>query len=1690
MSPNRDLVKAIKIFYQKISQGSSSLIKEQILWLLRASLISRRQSDWLNAGFVLPTVAMVSLVVVLLTTAILFRSFERSKNASNVRVNEAVLNAATPAIDRARAKLDALFEDPTLPRGTPSDSALYDVLKKDKYRLGDETRLKLAYNFNSTTGIQTSDTIEDDETLKTAWKFAVDTDNNGKKDSYVLYGIYFRSPGRNSSGQFTRERSPLDARTPPMDDASTNQQCSTAAGFSSLVGNSSWYKLQSGNLGKSFFIYTVNVPITQSEFNSLTDQTGYEPYKGNKGFVALEFQQDRSRIPLPYNAVWYENDLEIVTGATDVKLNGRIHTNGNLLVGVNVTTGSAGSIKFRQVSSKSSCFYNQENGLISVGGNVGNGSLSQVGNQDSNVSVDLYRGFGQAIPNNSTYRPYINSTNKSTDSSGGSQIGFNDAAYEQRIAQMKSDGIALCADCQSATTITVFKSAVEDSSYPEEVKNNVDDQVTSSDDIATAKEVLAKEIEIYLRNRTRRVPFAEVPGIGATAVGALDGYTTINSLDPPVAWREPLDSDNKLRGTSINLNTSQLEATNPDEQKQTGVQEKLGDRVLVGNNLPAKWLQGTEYVGSEVNQLISSSSGSVNWTLPTSGSNANKQRWRNTQVEAIADLGISDRNGFWEEKAAENPVNPLDAVGGVRIVTGAGIYVDGSGTSDTTNGPFYGRQDYSFLPDPPDPTSADNTDIPVWSDTMPMTSANSTETRKGDLLMRATAVYHYKIDSGTDQEPVACVSSYYDPTNTTTAQNQNALPWNANANGKSNNGIVYDFPGRSTFTTYKARLQRQAKLKFPSGRWVNEPLKNALDKIGTATTVPSTGLQLEDYSAIDTALCSISILAGATPSTSLTNKPPHGAIKEASFLDGREAKQISTSSSTSVADLSTSYDLDLEQRQPLEIRVTDIDLGMLADTTITQSGSTAEYFLPYSGIIYASREDALVDQSNSASKSLSSTDFKLDPTRRPNGVRLINGVTLARKPSTNNNAYNAKEKGLILVSNVPTYIKDKFNLHRSAVVDDATTVGVDESTTEIEEFTETELGGTDFYNRSTPNTKFACRIGRTGCSSTTGNGDYWRPATIIADSMTLLSGGFKDGFRSDSDYDLNNNIGTLVTSQKADSTYNDTYFATLDPVSRNIVRNRLKNGFWENSFATSADWWTPATGTIFPKTTMGSYVKNGITPIQRRVNANPMYVMEICRKDLVSECQPGDWYIGFDIDGDGALSNTPQNYTIPGTTSGTTTTVTLTESQIKSYQLGQAIIASYNLSSPSSSPDTNSNNILTNSELGWTTAFTTSSNSKNIRQRLGAGDTGSLALVETDRRYPRRVAFARNDSNQLVTVSATATTYKPMGVGCPVYISTYISASDTNYRNNGCTYASSPVEYTNYGMKGDNSLWFRGTSNTSNPPNPTLSPNYETDRQLFYYPPIDGDDADTNPDLDGQPRLVPVLQIHDANSTPTDGAGNARGDTTSQDNFRLQWLQVADASTTFNATFVVGNSPSRPEEISAGLQNLVRFLESWYFQTSNPKLRTVRISGSFIQLQRSTYATAPLAPVLETTGSANTTTNNYSLFKYAYKTYPTPNLNGLSPFYNPPDRNWGFDVGLLSEQPDLFAQRFTMPPTGRPNEFFREVGRDDAWVQTLLCAGQASNQTGIPESGTTVTYSRAVPTEYRPSSCPSIPNDS
>jgi hypothetical protein len=174
------------------------------------------------------------------------------------------------------------------------------------------------------------------------------------------------------------------------------------------------------------------------------------------------------------------------------------------------------------------------------------------------------------------------------------------------------------------------------------------------------------------------------------------------------------------------------------------------------------------------------------------------------------------------------------------------------------------------------------------------------------------------------------------------------------------------------------------------------------------------------------------------------------------------------------------------------------------------------------------------------------------------------------------------------------------------------------------------------------------------------------------------------------------------------------------------------------------------------------------------------------------------------------------------------------------------------------------------------------------------------------------------------------------------------------------------------------------------------------------------------------------------------------------------WIPQAE-ETTFNLIIGANDTPSRifnggtTSDFNGGLQNLPRFLESW---GENGAI-TTNIRGSFIQLSRSAFSTAPYQPV-PTPGSLAT------VFAQLNPPQPLPNIPityniatgaGRIPYFSPPTRNWGYDVGLLSQPPDLFTQKLTTAPSrNEPAEFFREVARNDKWVKTLIC--------GVKEDGT------------------------
>ena len=234
-----------------------------------------------------------------------------------------------------------------------------------------------------------------------------------------------------------------------------------------------------------------------------------------------------------------------------------------------------------------------------------------------------------------------------------------------------------------------------------------------------------------------------------------------------------------------------------------------------------------------------------------------------------------------------------------------------------------------------------------------------------------------------------------------------------------------------------------------------------------------------------------------------------------------------------------------------------------------------------------------------------------------------------------------------------------------------------------------------------------------------------------------------------------------------------------------------------------------------------------------------------------------------------------------------------------------------------------------------------------------------------------------------------------------------------------------------------------------------------------------------------QPSVLPVMQLQVPNATSGSDSiplvsGSGMNGTPSSN--KGQWMIRPTAKTEVNVYFVAGSTPSRAGvpyissstlaskaagtnstgaqedigETGGGLANFVRLLENW-------ENIPIKIAGGFIQNTKSRFATAPFFPMPLSNGTADALTvfmnpvqpgTGVKTGQDALSSYDlryTTSTGGSIPYYTPAIRLWGYDVGLLTQQPDRFAERFAVPISGA-NEYFREVSSDDAWVETLLCA--------------------------------------
>ncbi|MEB3282705.1 MAG: hormogonium polysaccharide biosynthesis protein HpsA [Lyngbya sp.] len=1659
MSKHKKSKLSILSLLQNVYRSIRKMIQRLMRSLLRTWIRMNRRDRYGRAGFVLPTVTMVIMVVVLLSLAITFRAFDRAKDAQYTRVSQQTLNAVAPAIDRAKAKVTQALQEVT----EISDEEIYKILTTNRFKFGDEEVVQVQYNIDEQGGIDPegkTEKINDNERVETAWRFPFDTDNNGKYDSYILYGIFSTTPAQG------KPRNPLNARTQPLPSLEVDPECAFVSGGVDDLVTEEGLTPTRGRFKKSIFAYATTVPITSEMAQGLGNEYEASLQENSPAASPLEYQQDWQIKPL--NGVVYRDDLEINPGPA-FNFNGSLLTQSNLII-----SPFNNNITLYQVSAKESCFYDADLSKITVGGNVINGMVDQ--DRQSPVQVHLF----QPDKNNDSKKedPKIAeiSTKNQSVQLPARQAMYNDTPYRARLESLVQEQLK-----------------AGKNSDPVEVQALVNRRVNEEGD--TEEKARRDELERYFKQRLRKIPQAE----GAVATDAAGS----NPLDKVKEWGE------LTMNAPLQITNTQLEATQPNEDtRKTGIEDRLGDRVLVGNNQPALE-PASEQGENDVWVPAKLEKGEAGTWTSSEEEEEDNRRERPTQAEELPAAGDLSRDGFWEKAAARLPKSFIEGVGGLRVVTGGGVY----------------ERESSFLPPPlvkdPDPASTtgaiDTYDDPatgadeefpvVWPDTMPMSPVdgsivfdNDPSTRawdstpvslsslspstginpssidpntpkyaKGDLKMRATAVYHYAQDAfdppdDLDQKPIACISSYYDPSTNITAKNAPSLGWEEDPEGRSNNGIVYGppqtaRPGQSNLGAYglltggNADLDKQANFVFPDGRFANKPLRDALLKAPGDRS-------LAENAAIDATLCALDILSGSV--TRSNNVIPDGAIFERTLLNAREVKAIHkdnlntdvdetfTLSSplppdTQAANVDeTKYDLPLEDRQPLEIRVTQIDLHELrnreiANTTANIDELDPEYMLPYSGIIYATRDDALPDRSyregddntgvdEDLSKALSPVDFVLDPTRRPNGIMLIHGGSLGRNDSASPQTEQdvLKEKGLTLVSNLPVYIKAD---DRDQVASDSGNIDARGSFNKHtqEEFEQPFDWAFDkFYNnRKDLNLNFACRKDdpiREDLGKACREGDNWRPVTVFADAITLLSDEYREGFRNEGDFDLRNNAGNAVVGydfdasasiDSTDPTVNEANFG-ID-LNGNNTRNdtgvketevtakaaRQLNGFNAyNDFAvnglsvnvdldgtdrtTGNDYTRAYTDELYRSNNNNalnsSYFNNFVTPIQRRGNRNNQfseYVMEMCLKPFVSACGPDDWVVD--------TASTPNK--------------------------ARSTIG----------------NAITTFESGTT-----------------ATPPPPLTATSPDmafQRYPRRVAFLRNANNQLILDNDGRPI--PLGIDGNGDVQCY-STSGTNFDGETCL--------TGLPRKQNNALWFQ-TRNVTNK-------NWGSSYGLWYYDPQNPNTSLTFPTATvQQPLLVPVLQIHASDNQPKANEGSFPV-SNNQAQANTRWISKPSRDGEFNLVFGAGDVPSRPGETNGGLQNLARFLEDWQqVKTGGTTQRTTTIAGSFVQSGRSEYATAPYFGLR----------GDGEIFGETKRKYNIGTGSGQIPYFAPPNRSWGFDVGLYYQPPDYFSRKFARldkDVEGKVivQQYFRELPQDDPWVKGLLCAKVKNNgENAIPD---------------------------
>ncbi len=307
--------------------------------LLRSLFFINKPTRFKQAGFVLPTTVLLLLVLTLTMGALSFRAFSRSGSVIALREQQVIDSAASPAIDRAKSKLEYLFtRDSRFPGGVPSSDVIASMMLNDNTNGIPRITANDPYTFSSTNP-QASETrvdINGDGVDDNAWAFPSDVNGDGKIDpgELVVYSILMdddNSGVKLDANQDSGKANALVTRNGPINTSETLAGCGSAR-----APEAGWQAINAATLQKNFQI-TAFV-ANRSEVNRTVS--------------AIELQQVRQADRGNKWGAWFKYDLELFPGASrDFFWNGAMHTEGSLLV--------RDKYKARMISSHNSCLYNE-----------------------------------------------------------------------------------------------------------------------------------------------------------------------------------------------------------------------------------------------------------------------------------------------------------------------------------------------------------------------------------------------------------------------------------------------------------------------------------------------------------------------------------------------------------------------------------------------------------------------------------------------------------------------------------------------------------------------------------------------------------------------------------------------------------------------------------------------------------------------------------------------------------------------------------------------------------------------------------------------------------------------------------------------------------------------------------------------------------------------------------------------------------------------------------------------------------------------------------------------------------------------------------------------------------------------------------------------------------------------------------